>query len=386
MHVAGIICEYDPFHNGHAHHLAEVRRRSGCDFIVCAMSGCFTQRGRPALLSKWARAEMALRCGADAVFELPTLFAVRDAQRFAIGGVSLLMRLGVVTHLGFGSEAGDLDALYQRAKVEPDLTSIREGLAQGMTLARARGEALGISSDAPNDTLGVEYLRAMKRLGSAMRPVAIPRAGMGHHDGAMGALASATAVREALRRGEEVYQAMPLPAYALLRRLQEAGAVQAYEGLDAVLLALLRAMPADVLAETSDISEGLENRLLRAAQEAVSRDALIEQVKCKRYLWARISRVCTQAMLGITKRLAAEYPVAPYARLLGFRRDAQPLMAAIQRSAAVPVITRAAKFRAEDNACFALDVRAGDLWALGQENPAHWAGHQDYTQGIVIVE
>ncbi|MDL2317646.1 nucleotidyltransferase family protein [Eubacteriales bacterium OttesenSCG-928-A19] len=386
MRVCGIICEYNPFHNGHAYLIRALKERTGCAYVVCAMSGQFTQRGEAALVSKWARAEMALRSGADAVFELPALFAVRDAERFARGGVALLSSLGVVTHLGFGSESGDLDALLAMAKVEGDLNVIRANMARGMTLARARGEALGQDAGAPNDTLAVEYLRALGRQRAAIEPVTVKRLGGGYHDETLGGMASATAVRAAIYRGEDVYAAMPAPAYALLLRLKEAGAYQRPDGLDEALLALLRTIPAESLARIADVGEGLENRISRAAQDAVSRASLLELVKCKRYTWSRLSRVLTQALVGMTKQLAMAYPVPTYARLLGFRRDAQPLMAAIRRQADIPIVTRAAKYRPEDDRVLALDIRAGDLWALGMLNPPLRKGRADLTHDVVIVD
>lgn len=386
MLVCGVICEYDPFHNGHAYHLRALRKKTGCQWIVCVMSGHFTQRGHAAILSKWARAEMALRCGADAVFELPALFAVRDAERFAMGGVSLLDGLGIVTHLGFGSESGNLDELLAQSKIEGNLTVIRRGLAHGMTLARARGEAAGLTGNAPNDILAVEYLRALQALRSDIVPVAIRRSGHGYHDEALGEMASATAVRSAIRQGMDVYAAMPPAAYALLKRLQAAGAVQQPGGLDTALLALLRSTDAATLAQTADIGEGLENRLLRAAQEASTREALINQVKCKRYTWARLSRIATQALLGITKQMTAAQPLPAYARLLGFRREAQPLLNEIKKNASLPIVVRAAKHRIHADAGLSLDIHAGDLWTLGLENPALRAGHIDLTENVLLID
>lgn len=385
MRVCGVICEYDPFHNGHAYHLRRIRQLTGCDFVVCVMSGHFTQRGNAALLSKWTRARMALACGADAVFELPALFALRDAQRFAQGGVALLDSLGVVTHIGFGSESGDMEALARQANQAEDLAAIKSGLSEGKTLARARGES-GLAADAPNDILAIEYLRALTTFGSDITPVTVRREGGGYHDKTLQTLASATAIREAVARGGDISGAMPPAAYALLREAQSTGAYQRAGGLDAVLLAFLRAMTPGALSEIADIGEGLENRLLREAQKATSREALLAAVKCKRYTYARLSRIVTQAMLGITKSLAGSCPRPEYARVLGFRRDARPLMAAISEKAGIPVITRPAKFRGEANPAFALDIRAGDLWALGCAGEAHRAGHADLTQCIYITE
>jgi len=386
MLVCGVICEYDPFHNGHAYHLRAVREKTGCDYIVCAMSGHFTQRGRAALLDKWARARMALLSGADAVFELPALFAVRDAERFARGGVALLHALGVVTHLGFGSETGELAKLFALARAAEAPETIRRGLAKGQTLARARGEAMGFSDGAPNDALAVEYVKAIDRFARGMEPVAIRRLGGGYHDPAMGGMASATAVRAALSRGEDVSGAMPEAAHAVLRERLSEGACQQEGALDTALLFMLRTMTPEGLRRIADVGEGLENRLLRAAQTANGREDLLKKVKCKRYTYARLSRILTQALLGLTRELADENPLPAYARLLGFRRQARPLLAEISKRASVPVVTRAAKFLEKGGAPFALDVRAGDVWALGVQADALRGGRRDLTQRVLIVE
>lgn len=380
--ACGVICEYDPFHNGHAYHLAALKEACAGARIVCAMSGHFTQRGHAALFSKWARAEMALRSGADIVFELPALFACRDAQRFALGGVALLSSLGVVTHLGFGSESGDISALLLEAARAEDAGQIRAGLLSGQSLARARDTLSG----APNDILALEYLRAIRTLRSGLQPICVKREGSGYHDEALSALPSATAVRAAILRGEDISGALPGPSLTLARKLLAAGAYQSPHGLDTALLALLRTMDARTLSEVADIGEGLENRLLRAAQRASGRDALLALLKCKRYTRARLSRVLTQAMLGITKGIAERNPQPAYARLLGFRKDAAPLLREMADSSAIPIVTRPAKFMADGGEAFALDIRAGDLWALGVQNAACRAGHADLTEKVVIVE
>ncbi|MDR0930123.1 MAG: nucleotidyltransferase family protein [Oscillospiraceae bacterium] len=385
MRVAGVICEYNPFHNGHARHLRALREASGCDYIVCAMAGAFTQRGEAALLSKWARAEMALRGGADAVVELPTLFAVRDAERFARGGVALLHALGVVTHLGFGSECGDLEALQHRAAVTPDLAIIRAGLAEGKSLSRIHREAMETPADAPNDTLAVQYLRAINTLGAPMEPILTSREGAAYHDGALQPLASASAIRAAVWRGESVAGAMPGAAFALLERHLSAGACHAPGALDQALLALLRTLPPAAIARAADIGEGLEHRIARAAQEATDRETLLALIKSKRYTRARLSRVLTQILLGLTRELAAQNLAPGYARLLGFRAEAAPLMRAIKGSAAIPLVTRVAPARAALGEALALDVRAGDLWALGRTEKGCRAGHADLTERVVIV-
>ena len=164
MKVCGVICEYNPFHNGHAHQLSRAKKLTNADFLVCAMSGAFVQRGEPACLDKWTRAEAALRGGADLVLELPALFAVRAAQDFAFGGVSLLDALGVVTHLSFGAENDDLALLTRLSRPETaeESEKIRRGLAQGLSHPAARAAALGRSHAAQRDPCSGISARAAK--------------------------------------------------------------------------------------------------------------------------------------------------------------------------------------------------------------------------------
>lgn len=375
--LLGVICEFDPFHNGHARLLRLLREATGCDGVICAMSGSFTQRGEAALVSKWARAEMALRCGADLVFELPALFAVRDAAHFARGGTTLLAALGV-EWLGFGSETGELEPLIAAANAEPDIQALRAGLSRGESFARARGAILP-----PNDTLAVEYLRALN--GTNVQPVTIRREGGGYHDSDMGALASATAIREAFREGRSVSGAMPPAAFAVLRREAEKGAYQARGALDSLTLARLRLLGAEGIEQIPEVSEGLENRLLRAAQDCGSRQAALENAKCKRYTWARLSRAMTQGLIGMDKSLCERVQTPPYGRLLGFRRDAKELLNDIARRAELPLETRGARLREIGGETFALEMRATDLWTLGCADEAQRAACRDLTERMLVV-
>ncbi len=386
MLVCGVICEYDPFHKGHQYLLDSLRGALGPDCkIICAMSGHFTQRGQAALLSKWVRAEMALRCGADVVFELPTLFAVRDAERFALGGVALLDALSVVTHLGFGSESGDLQGLVEQANRQAGADAIRQGLSEGQTFARARGAAEGFSVGMPNNTLAVEYIRSIARLGSKIVPLTVRREGSGHHDSMLSPLASATAIRRSIRLGEDVVSAMPPKAHALLNVCVKNGAYQKQDGLDSILLATFRKARGESLREIADVSEGLENRLLKMAHLAVGREAFLELVKCKRYTWARLSRIMAQTMLGITKDMASRNPLPDYARLLGYREDARPLLALIREQAQIPIVHRAAKFAPTKSEAFLLDLWATDLWSLGLQNQTLRTGRMDMTNKPVCI-
>ncbi len=385
MRITGIIAEYNPFHRGHAWHVQETRRLTGCDFVVVCMAGHFTQRGEPALWSKWDRARMALACGVDAVFELPALFAVRTADAFARGGVAILGGLGCDA-LSFGSEA-DLDLLRAMADLrrdEPEGLSkrIRENLEAGMSHARARGEAvadaLGVAAEdvnRPNAILAAEYLRAIADQGFNLRPVAVMRVGE-YHDGALTEHASATAIREAIRRGETdaALSALPEAARPFARP-------DALHPMDDMLLYALRGMSLERLSALPDVAEGLENRLYAASRVASGREALLDALKCKRYTRARLSRTLTHALLGMDAALVGAHPMPTCARLIGVREGAEPLLAELKKRSRLPIVTRAAELRGDP--VFDLECRATDIWSLMHDDPGLRRAGRELTEMFV---
>lgn len=388
MIVAGIVAEYNPFHNGHALHIAETRRLTGCDYVIACMVGHFTQRGEPACLSKWDRARMALSCGADAVFELPALHAVRPADAFARGGVAILDGLGADV-LSFGSEIADMDALRALARLrehEPEAMSarVKEKLALGMSHARARGEAaseyLGLPAGAvnqPNAALAVEYLRAVDGLGSGLRPLAIPRRG-DYHGEALGEYASATAIRAAFARGE---------GKAALEAIPEAArpwaAPDAMHAMDDMLLYALRGMTPDRMAALPDVGEGLEMRLYRLCRECGGREALLAALKCKRYTRARLSRLLAHALLGMDGALVGAAPRPTYARLIGLRAGAEPLLGELKKRASLPVVSDPTALKGEP--AFELECRATDIWSLLHDAPELRRAGREFTERFVRV-
>lgn len=394
MQVCGVICEYNPFHRGHALHLARARALSGVDYVVCAMSGAITQRGAFARHDKWTRARAALMGGADLVLELPARFACSSAQEFAHGGVSLLASLGVVTHLSFGCEAESLSVLKAASKAllneSPEFArALREGLDAGLPYPRARAQAAqrvsGIDGleeivSRPNAALALEYLHALPE---GIVPVPVVREGCGYHDERLGELSSASAVRAALKRGELEHALAALPEPALIADAEARGDVHEEEALTLALLYRLRTMDACELAGISGMTEGLEHLFLRAAKTAAARDELILAVKSKRYTYARLSRICANILLGVTDEFAKAYSEPAYARILGFRKDAAPLLSQIKKSGNLPLIAKAADFDRNDP-LFALDVRAQDLWSLGCTSPALRAAGRDFTTSPVI--
>ncbi|MBE5801498.1 MAG: nucleotidyltransferase family protein [Clostridiales bacterium] len=397
--VVGIICEYDPFHLGHARQFALIREKLPDAAIVCLMSGPFTQRGMPALFTPAFRAEAALRAGADMVLELPCAFAVQDAEHFALGGISILSQLGFVTHLSYGVEDKTVD-LAAAARLMEQPTELfdrvlRDKLASGASFAAAQGAALeaclGNSAygettpttesrwQQPNLILALCYQRAILRLHSPLIPLPVQRIGA-YHDEVLpvteatqniaeiqpAVYPSATAVRRAYLGGAtaaaEAACGYPLPSAQGGQRICRPDA------LDSVLLYRLRSMTPEQLRMLPLCTEGLENRLQAAAHQAASREELLDGLKTKRYARARLSRLCTHGLLGVTEAMLNTHPLPEYVRLLGFRKDSRELLTALKQSR-IAVIAKAADGDL-NNPLYTLDNAAYDLWALGAGTPA----------------
>ena len=365
METAGIVAEYNPFHRGHAWHIAETRRRLGGDApVVCVMSGHWVQRGECALADKWLRAALALDRGADLVVELPTPWAMASAESFARGAVSLLAATGVVDVLSFGSETGELAPLEEAAAAldAPDYPErLRAALGRGLSFPAARQEAAGAAClSAPNNNLGVEYLRALKALGSTIRPLTVPRQGAGHDGPAAGGFASASELRRLLRagRGEEAAPYLTAPWSGELADMQH---------IERAVLARLRTMGEGDWAALPDGggAEGLPSRLAKAAREAVSLEDFYTRAKTRRYPHARLRRLALAAFLGLR---AAERPAAPpYVRVLGLGGRGRALLRRMKDTCPLPVIVKPAQARELDGPArtlFESEARYTDLYGL----------------------
>ena len=329
MRTVGIVAEYDPFHNGHLHHLTEARRAAEADYAVVILSGPFRQRGEPALLSPSDRAACALRSGADAVFELPVSCAVREAEAYALSAVSLLSELGC-THLAFGAETADLPLLTRAAEamdLPPLAEALRSRLGEGLGYPAALSAALealdpesGLLLRKPNNILAVSYLRAIRRLRSPLIPVVIPRGGDYHSGEINPAYPSASALRDSLLRGAyaPALEAVPDDTAAILHRRFLDRQIPDPRILSALTLdALRKAGPEGLRCQLPDLSEGLENRLYEAAARAQTLEDLIRELTTKRYPSARLRRLCIHALLAFSPEAA---PFPPRAvRLLALR-------------------------------------------------------------------
>ncbi len=375
--MSGIIAEYDPLHTGHAWHIAQTRKLYPNEPIVAVMSCCFTQRGAPALFSPHARAEMALRAGADIVLGMPVSFSVCNAERFALGGVSILSAIGLVKSLSFGVEPGNEDVILPAAQLleSPDaafLRILRDGLDRGLSFAHAQGDALAgyfkLSQEvfsAPNTVLGICYARANLRLHANLDLLTVPRHG-GYHaeslpEESSDDFPSAAAVRSAfLRNGPSaVKHFVPSAVYDILASEQIDGRIHTPDALNDLLRWTLRTKCC--FSHLPDLSEGIENRLSLGAN-CLTRDNMVQAIRAKRYPYARINRLLTHALLDTHAQDLSDLP--KYAYLLGFRRESSAFLHSVKDFPLLPRLTPQASLPDQ-----LLDARAWDLWALGARQP-----------------
>lgn len=379
MVTAAIIAEYNPFHKGHAYHIDQTRAE-GATHIVAIMSGNYTQRGTPAIADKRLRAACALKGGVDLVIELPLPYAMSTAQRFAFGAVSLAEGLGCVDLLSFGSESGSLPLLLAACDAIDDPRvgeRVRVILSEGMTYARARQQAVGELYGAevadmvasPNDSLGVEYLRQLKLLGSGIKPLVVQRRSVGHHQQEeREGYASASLIRS-LWQQQGISAFAHLVPPACLEILEEA-AEKGFAPLDqekfaSLMLPVLRKLESDALKTLPDLSEGLENRIYAAIRQGRSLEEIHQLAKSKRYTAARIRRVVMAAFLGLEGNVGSTPP--PYLRVLGFNERGREILAAAKAKAALPLSDSLASLAKIDTASrqFAdLEATAVDLYNL----------------------
>ena len=418
MRCAGIVAEYNPFHRGHAYQIAQTRAALGGEAaVVCAMSGHWVQQADCGVADKWTRARLALMGGADLVLELPTPWATASAERFARGGVELLAATGVVDTLSFGSECGEIGPLAAAAAcldTEGYRDALRSRLSQGRPFAVCRQEAveelmgkeIGGLLRRPNNNLGVEYLRALRRLGSSIAPMTVLRRGaphnsvgaaiVQHQDGTwesgpacmdLPQFASATQIRLELLEGRwDLAEPYLVPGARSLLENRLIG-LPALQRVERAMLARVRTMSAEDWAALPDsgAAEGLPERLCRAGRQADSIQIFCRLAVTKRYTGARIQRLLLWAFLGIT---AAEQPAGvPYLRVLGMNGRGKALLREMRGRADLPVITQPAHAKALSETgrrLFELEGRCTDLYGLCFEQPRPCG--LEWTTGPVVLE
>jgi len=420
MNVLGIIAEYNPFHNGHLYHLEQSRKLCSTDYTVCVMSGSFIQRGEPALVNKWARAEMALLSGIDLVLELPVVYAMSSAEYFAYGGVKILDSLGIVDHLCFGSESGSLEGLKAVAEVlhnepQPYKELLKKYLNGGISYPAARESALkeyfertdGFSEDIgstmgqSNNILGVEYLKALKRLGSRIKPFTISRIHNSYNtEDITGSISSATSIRKYIFDRPSVspdsipVRALPEPTIQVLEREFGSGRGPVFShSFASIILASIRKMSSRQLKLLPYVSEGLENRIKDSADNSGTLYELIDKVCTKRYTRTRIQRALFHLLTGLTSNEFDNFNQnggPQYIRVLGFNSKGRQLLSALKDTASLPVIVKAANFKNTSNPLvnrmLEIESHSTDMYVLGYQNPEFRYAGQEFTQNVVMYE
>ena len=367
MKVNGIVAEYNPFHNGHVYQLQHAKNATGADYTIIVMSGNFMQRGAPALLDKFTRAKMALENGADLVLELPTCYAASSAEFFARGSVALFDKLGIVDQLCFGSECGDIEVLSRIAEIfytEPEgyAESLRCNLKKGMSFPIARTWALlqyapSLSDDkdvlsSPNNILGIEYLKALMSRKSKIRPFTTTRVGADYHDKRLGTnQCSAIAIRQSVAAGHDLsYLAsqMPNSAYELLCNSLLKQKPLFADDFSAALQYKLLTEYSEGYARYQDISSDLSDRIRNSLPSFAGYTSFCDLLKSKDMTYTRISRCLLHILLNMTKEefeTCKTEDYISYARVLGFRKDATPLLTEIKKNSSVPLVTSLADAR-----------------------------------------
>ena len=388
MNICGIICEYNPFHNGHKYHIEKTKSAYGATHIVGVMSGNFTQRGDVALVDKYKRAETALKNGVDLVIELPAAYALGSAEQFAYGAVYLLNALGCVNMLSFGSESGNINALREAAGAvlyAQETDELANFMKSGLSYPAALKKAIGkfYTDDVietlacPNNTLAVEYVKAIDSTASPIKPVTVKRYGAEHDSETStheGNILSASQIRKMIEAGKDVSRYAPKCDFS-----ETASAAR----LETAILSKLRGMNKSALERTPNVLMGLENRIQRAVSVASSLNELYFLVKTKRYTLARIRRIILSAFLGITKN---DLQIPPsYVRILGMNGKGKEILA--QAKCELPINTSLSQLsKTGDNAKkqAKLEARCGDQYALAFEKK-HPCG-LDFTAKPVIIE
>lgn len=375
--VSGVIAEFNIFHNGHKYLVDEAKKQS--DAVVAVMSGSFVQRGYVAITDKWSRAKAALLCGVDLVLELPVCYALNAAPNFAAGGVNTLASLGIVDNLVFGSESGDIKALQDTAAaLENDNEIIKRYLSYGLSYPASVGKIHGDILSTPNNILAVEYIRAINKYKHTMKAITIKRKGTEHDSDAVSdSFASSSKIREMLVNNEDISQLIPYS-------LSETGAQYPYllSRLDSAFITTLRTMSAEELRNISEVNEGIENRIIRAAMETDNFEALADAIKSKRYTMSRVRRILIAALLGFTKDIYSPEP--EYIRILGMNNKGAELLRKAKKNCSVPIITKVADFR-EKSRKFELDLRATDIAMLCAPNKNTRKGGADFTHSPVVT-
>ena len=428
MKVVGLITEYNPFHNGHQYHIEKARKVTGADTVIVIMSGDYVQRGTPAIMPKHLRAQMALRCGASAVFELPVCYSTGSAELFALGAVSFLDQLKIVDSICFGTECGDIQQLDKIADFlceEPEeyRSILRACLKLGLSFPAAREKALAETLhdpslakllSNPNNILGIEYLKALKRLHSTITPFAITRKESDYHDTSLSAnYSSATAIRSLLAYSSsaistdtygdtfenfrfsdvlsELEDQVPRECLELLKDYHQVSYPVYQNDFSLIMKYKLLNKTPEALSRYMDVSDDLANRICRQLNNYFNYRQFCELIKTKDLTQVRVNRSLLHIMLGIKKSNVSQYisgGLHYYAHLLGVRKDKDKLLGLISKHSHLPLVTNLYK---TDNLheigrqMLYQDILASNLYTSVVTDKFKTAFRNEYHQPVIKV-
>ncbi|MDR0287743.1 MAG: nucleotidyltransferase family protein [Clostridiales bacterium] len=396
MTIAAVICEYNPFHNGHKYHIEQTRVKTGVDFVAAVMSGNYVQRGEPAMFDKWSRTKMALLCGVDLVVELPSVFSCSSAAYFANGAIDIAGKIGA-DFLSFGSENTNLHTLDCISSAllseSPEFkVKLKASLKNGNTLAKSKQDAMNTEKFRPNEILAIEYLIALKKKNSKIIPVAVERRGNEYNDILLsGKLSSASAVRKAINTDDNsVWEAIPEEAASIIKEELFTGrAPITFIDFNKIIVSNLLSLGPAGIKQLPFVSEGLENKIYHECLIHMDTEKIIQNCTCRRYTSGRIRRILTSTLTGVTAQTLKKYSEngVPYIKILGFKKKAEPLVKKISEKLPVPLITRPGsdvkKLAPYASYLLELEKTASNLYSLGRPDPASLPD-AEFTQKLII--
>ena len=407
--VLGIVGEYNPFHNGHLYHLEESKKMTSSNYTVAVISGNFTQRGSTAIIDKWSRAEMAIKNEIDLVIELPVLYATSSAENFADGAIKILDSLKVVDYVSFGAETSDIDVLNNFADIlykEPlkYRSFLSHELKKGISFPKARENALLMYLNgnrkyinvlsSPNNILGIEYIKALKKHKSNIKPISIARFETGYNDVTYsGNIASATAIRNIVKNGgfDALRKLLPNSSYSvLIDSIKQGHIVPDLSVFEKQIIYNLRSMFPEEIEDLAEVSEGLEYSLKNAADSCNTLEDLLSKIKSKRYTSTRLQRILLYALLNITKKdIELSKKTMPYIRVLGLNKRGKFLISEIAKAnPKLEIVTSVKKFvdkTTNKNMKYMIekDIWATDVYTLGYQFDS--CSNLDFTKKILTL-
>lgn len=349
MRTCAIICEYNPFHNGHRYQIQNLRA-NGITHVISIMSSNFTQRGTPAIMSKFSRAKAALLCGSDLVLELPTIYSTARAQNFALGGVYIANALNCIDYLSFGCETCNIEILKAAANASSSCLIndvLKKRLSSGITFAKARQEAISLTFgssvadvfSSPNNNLAIEYINSLNALNSRIIPLPIKRYKVSHLDNSFNdKFCSSSYIRKNINLSE-ISKFMPNESFEILKNgLKNKKAPANIKSAERAVLYKLKTMKKNDFEALPDVSEGLDIKLYNSVKIASSLNEFYSLIKTKRYTLARLQRIILSAYLNINKKDLTVKP--PYIRVLGFNKKGTEVLKTAKERSILPIITK----------------------------------------------